>query len=155
VCIQYINILYSRLTFSARSGWPNPFWTARAANLPFIYIYVYIYVCVYIYILGSPFLLSPAGQILLQPHVQQIFSRCRRRLQQIERYYHFQYCILYGIWSIQDILSLVCVCKSPSSLYYPRPFELPPLLQYYCATCAQYTTPPRPSLVMPYTIPYW
>ena len=46
-------------------------------------------------------------------------------------------------WPIQDLLSLVlCGCKNQSSLYYPRPFALPTLLQYYCATFALYNLPP-------------
>jgi len=38
------------------------------------------------------------------------------------------------------------LCKSPSSLYYPRPFALPTLLQYYCTTFVQYMNSPRPSI---------
>jgi len=35
------------------------------------------------------------------------------------------------VWPIQDILSLVFfVCKNQASLYYPRLFALPTLLQY-------------------------
>jgi len=38
----------------------------------------------------------------------------------------------------------------------PPPPAKPTLLQYYCATIAQYPPPPhRPLLGMPYTIPYW
>ena len=37
----------------------------------------------------------------------------------------------------------------------PPPLAKPTLLQYDCATIAQYTTPIRPSLCMPYTIQYW
>ena len=48
-----------------------------------------------------------------------------------------------------------CVCKDQSSLYYPRPFALPTLLQYFGATFAQDMTSPRPSLYMPYSIQYW
>ena len=58
-------------------------------------------------------------------------------------------------WPTQDILSLLCVCNNQSSLYYPRPCALLTLLQYVCATFVQYMTPPRPSLLMPYTIQYW
>jgi len=36
--------------------------------------------------------------------------------------------------------------------YRPLPPALPALLQYECTTFAQYTTPPRPSFCMPYTI---
>jgi len=40
-------------------------------------------------------------------------------------------------------------------IYCPPPLALPPLLQYYCTTLAQYTPPPLPPLCMPYTIQYW
>jgi len=48
----------------------------------------------------------------------------------------------------------LCGCKNQSPLYYPRPFVLHTLLQYNCATFAQYMTSPRPSVLMPYTIQY-
>jgi len=47
------------------------------------------------------------------------------------------------------------VSKNQSSLYCPRPFALPTLLQYYWATFAQYMTSTILSLYMPYTIQYW
>jgi len=40
----------------------------------------------------------------------------------------------------------LCVCKYQLSLYYPRPFALPTLLQYVCATFVKYMIPPRPFL---------
>ena len=46
----------------------------------------------------------------------------------------------------------LCVCKKQSSLYYTRPFAVPTLLQYYCATFAQHMTSPRSSLYIQYTI---
>jgi len=47
-----------------------------------------------------------------------------------------------------------CVCKDQSSLYYPRPFALPILLQYFGATFAQYMTSPRLPFIWhtPYSI---
>jgi len=48
-----------------------------------------------------------------------------------------------------------CVCKNQPPLCYPRPFAVPTLLQYYCATFVLYLTSPRPSLLMQYTIQYW
>ena len=47
------------------------------------------------------------------------------------------------------------LCTSPPSFDYPRPPTMPTQLQYYCNTLAQYTTLPRPSLCVPYTILYW
>jgi len=43
---------------------------------------------------------------------------------------------------------------SQSSFYLPRPPALPALLQYYCTSIAQETTPPCPPLCMLYTIQY-
>jgi len=43
-------------------------------------------------------------------------------------------------------------CTNRSSLYCPLRPALPALLQYYCTSIAQYTTPPRPPFCMPYTI---
>jgi len=59
-----------------------------------------------------------------------------------------------GNWPIRDILSLVFVCKNQTSLYYPRPFALPALLKYACATfCAIYDLPPTlPVDAIQYTI---
>jgi len=60
----------------------------------------------------------------------------------------------FGLYKILVYL-FVCARMNEPSLGYPRPFALPTLLQYYCATFAQYVTSPRPSLHMPYTIHYW
>jgi len=35
------------------------------------------------------------------------------------------------------------------------PLAMPTLLQYFCTTIAQYTTPSRPPFCMPYAIQYW
>ena len=43
-------------------------------------------------------------------------------------------------------------CGSQSSFYCPSPPARPTLLHYYCTTTAQYTSPHRPLLSMPYTI---
>jgi len=47
------------------------------------------------------------------------------------------------------------MCTNQSSFIAPPPPALPTLLHYYCTTFAQYTTPLRPPLCMPYTIQYW
>jgi len=47
------------------------------------------------------------------------------------------------------------LCTSQSSFHSSGPPALPALLQYYCTSIAQYTTPPCLSLCMPYTIQYW
>jgi len=47
------------------------------------------------------------------------------------------------------------LCTNPSSFYRLPPRAMPTLLQYDCATIAQYMTPIRPPLCMPYTIQYW
>jgi len=47
------------------------------------------------------------------------------------------------------------LCTNQASVYCPHPPALPALLQYYCTPIPQYTTPTRPPLCMPYTIPYW
>jgi len=54
-------------------------------------------------------------------------------------------------WPIQDIRSLQ---ESIILVLHPPP-ALPTLLQYYCATIAQYTPPARPLLCMPHTVRYW
>jgi len=46
-------------------------------------------------------------------------------------------------------------CSNQSSFYCPLPPAMPTLLQCYCMSNAQYTTPPRPPIRMPCTIPYW
>ena len=61
----------------------------------------------------------------------------------------------YGLLAYTRYSFTLCVCKNQSSVYYPRPLALLPLLQYDCATFAPYMTSPRPSLYMPYTIQYW
>jgi len=51
--------------------------------------------------------------------------------------------------------------RSKAFLHYPIILALPPpsalltLLQYYCTTIAQYTTPTRPPLCLQYTIQHW
>jgi len=48
------------------------------------------------------------------------------------------------------------VCARINSPFIgPLPPALSSLLQYYCTSIAQYTPRYRPSLCMPYTIPYW
>jgi len=46
------------------------------------------------------------------------------------------------------------LCRNQSSCYFPPPLALPTLLQYYCRTIVQYTTPPDPPFLChtPYTI---
>jgi len=51
--------------------------------------------------------------------------------------------------------SLGLLCTNQPSCYCPHPPALPALLQYYCTTIAQCTTPPRLPCCMPYTIQYW
>jgi len=47
------------------------------------------------------------------------------------------------------------LCTNQSSFQLSGPPALTILLQYYCTTIGQYTTPPRPPLCMPYTLQYW
>ena len=47
------------------------------------------------------------------------------------------------------------LCTNLSFVYCPLPFASPALLQYYCTTIPQYTTPPRPTFCITYTIQYW
>ena len=47
------------------------------------------------------------------------------------------------------------LCTNQSSVYCPLPPALRALLQYYCTSMEQYTTPPRPTFCMAYTIQYW
>ena len=63
--------------------------------------------------------------------------------------------VLPGFAYTRYSFTCLCVCKNQSSLNYPRPLALPTLLQYHCATLAQYMTSSRPSLYMLNTIQYW
>jgi len=47
------------------------------------------------------------------------------------------------------------LCTNQSSCHSSRPPALLTRLEYDCTTIAQYTTPPRLSFRMPYTIPFW
>ena len=59
-------------------------------------------------------------------------------------------------WPIQDILSLVFVCKNQSSLHYPPPICIAHTTAiYHWTTFAQYKNSPRPFLYIPYTIHDW
>jgi len=99
-------------------------------------------------------------EIIRKPPLVQFWIRVSPRIEYVG-YERIRWIWHTAVWyatlmGLNKILSLVCLCARISHPFItPRPFALPKLLQYYCATFAQCMTSTRPSLHMPYTIQDW
>ena len=77
------------------------------------------------------------------------YSRCRQQpLRQVPPIRDLPPNLAFTRYSFAPKVS--CTIQSSSSQS-----ALLTLLQYYCTTNVQYTTPTRPPVCMQYTIPYW
>ena len=79
----------------------------------------------------------------------------KRRKYQVKALYQIRANALLGrgrTWRLQDIVLLPGLCARINHHFIAPPPALPTRLHYYCTTIAQYTTPLRPSLCMPYII---
>ena len=115
----------------------------------YIYIYIHIYLCVYIHTYTYT-------HTHMYTHIQIYIHTHTHSHSHIHTFVAGASTVFRSVLAYTRYLfTCFCVCTNLSSLHYPRPFALPTLLQYYCATFAQCMTSPRPSLYMPYTIQYW
>jgi len=134
-----------------------------------IYLYMYVYMCGYIYKYMYVCIVQGDGHNLRHGSNQSICIYVYMYI------YAYAYISLYfelnrnwvrvgGCWATTKDRRLglyTIFVRSKAFLHYPIILILPPpsalltLLQYYCTTNTQYTTPTRPLLGMQYSIQYW